>query len=165
MDRSRPGTKRWPCAYLMRFSTRESSKMEVGYTRCAGLDVHKKSVYACVICRNGNCKSREVCSFGTMTADLLKLADWLRERAVTHVAMEATGVYWRPVWAVLEGHFQQMLVNPQQSKALPGRKLDTKDGEWSADLLQHGLLKGSFVPPTPIQDWRDWTRYRIELRQ
>ena len=83
----------------------------------------------------------------------------------THVAMEATGVYWRPVWAMLEGHFEQMLVNPQHIKAVPGRKTDTKDCEWIADLLQHGLLKGSFVPPTPIQDLRDLTRYRVELRQ
>jgi transposase len=81
------------------------------------------------------------------------------------VAMEATGVYWRPVWAVLEGHFQQLLVNPQHIKAVPGRKTDAKDCEWIADLLQHGLLKGSFVPPAPIQDLRDLTRYRIELRQ
>jgi transposase len=81
------------------------------------------------------------------------------------VALEATGVYGRPVWAVREGPFPQMLVNPQQSKAVPGRKTDTKDCEWMADLLQHGLRKGSLVPPRPIQDWRDWTRYRIELRQ
>ena len=79
--------------------------------------------------------------------------------------MEATGVYWRPVWAMLEGHFEQMLVNPHHIKAVPGRKTDTKDCEWIADLLQHGLLKGSFVPPTPIQDLRDLTRYRAELRQ
>ena len=79
--------------------------------------------------------------------------------------MEATGVYWRPVWAVLEGHVEQMLVNPQHIKAVPRRKTDAKDCEWIADLLQHGLLKGSFVPPTPIQDLRDLTRYRAELRQ
>jgi transposase len=103
--------------------------------------------------------------FGTFTSDLLALVDWLKEAGVTHVAMEATGVYWRPVWAVLEGEFQQMLVNPQHIKAVPGRKTDAKDCEWIADLLQHGLLKGSFVPPTPIQDLRDLTRYRAELRQ
>jgi len=97
--------------------------------------------------------------------DLLLLADWLKECGVTHVAMEATSVYWRPVWAVLEGRFEQMLVNPQHIKAVPGRKTDTKDCEWIADLLQHGLLKGSFVPPTAIQDLRDLTRYRAELRQ
>lgn len=101
----------------------------------------------------------------TFTSDLLGLADWLKEQGVTHVAMEATGIYWRPVWAVLEGQFQQMLVNPQHIKAVPGRKTDAKDCEWIADLLQHGLLQGSFVPPTPIQDLRDLTRYRAELRQ
>ena len=100
-----------------------------------------------------------------MTADLLGLADWLRERGVTHVAMEATGVFWRPVWAVLEGQFELMLVNPHHIKAIPGRKTDAKDCEWIADLLQHGLLRGSFVPPTEIQDLRDLTRYRAELTQ
>jgi transposase len=103
--------------------------------------------------------------FGAFTSDLLVLADWLKQQGVTHVAMEATGVYWRPVWAVLEGQFEQMLVNPQHIKAVPGRKTDAKDCEWIADLLQHGLLKGSFVPPMPIQDLRDLTRYRAELRQ
>jgi len=100
-----------------------------------------------------------------MTTDLLQLADWLREQEVTHVAMEATGVYWRPVWAVLQGHFELLLVNPHHIKAIPGRKTDTKDCEWIADLLQHGLVRGSFVPPTDIQDLRDLTRYRAELRQ
>jgi transposase len=140
--------------------------MPVVYICCAGLDVHKETVSVCISrCETDGKKRQQVRVYGTFTQDLLMLVDWLRENGVTHVAMEATGVYWRPVWAVLEGHFQQMLVNPQHIKALPGRKTDTKDGEWIADLLQHGLLKGSFVPPTPIQDWRDWTRYRIELRQ
>jgi transposase len=93
------------------------------------------------------------------------LADWLKGHGVTHVAMEATGVYWRPVWAVLEGQFELMLVNPQHMKALPGRKTDVKDCEWLADLLQHGLVRGSFVPASPIQDLRDLTRYRVELTQ
>src|ERR1700723_1116932 len=140
--------------------------MEVVHARCAGLDVHKKSVYACVICRGTDGKKRqEIRSFGTMTADLLKLADWLREHAVRHVAMEATGVYWRPVWAVLQGHFELLLVNPHHIKAIPGRKTDAKDCEWIADLLQHGLVRGSFLPPTDIQDLRDLTRYRAELKQ
>src|SRR5258708_1570184 len=140
--------------------------MEVVHARCAGLDVHKKSVYACVICRGTDGKNgQEIRSFGPMTADLLKLADWLREHEVSHVAMEATGVYWRPVWAVLQGHFELLLVNPHHIKAIPGRKTDTKDCEWIADLLQHGLVRGSFVPPTDIQDLRDLTRYRAELRQ
>ncbi|HEX4785444.1 MAG TPA: transposase, partial [Candidatus Sulfotelmatobacter sp.] len=125
--------------------------MQVVHTRCAGLDVHKKSVYACVIYPKGDGKQWEVRSFGTMTADLLKLADWLREHQVSHVAMEATGVYWRPIWAVLQGHFELLLVNPHHIKVIPGRKTDTKDCEWIADLLQHGLVRSSFVPPTDIQ--------------
>jgi transposase len=140
--------------------------MQVLYARCAGLDVHQKTVSACVsVCEADGKKRRQVRVFGSFTGDLLVLADWLREQAVTHVAMEATGVYWRPVWAVLEGQFELLLVNPQHIKAVPGRKTDAKDCEWIADLLQHGLLKGSFVPPTPIQDLRDLTRYRVELRQ
>jgi transposase len=140
--------------------------MEVVHARCAGLDVHKKSVYGCVICCEADGEKRQQKqSFGTMTADLLRLADWLREHAVTHVVMEATGVYWRPVWAILEGQFELMLVNPHHVKAIPGRKTDAKDCEWIAELLQHGLVRGSFVPPTEIQDLRDLTRYRVELTQ
>lgn len=140
--------------------------MQVVYERCAGLDVHKKNVYGCVITleKSGR-KKQEVRSFGTMTADLLKLAEWLREHGVTHVAMEATGVFWRPVWAALEEQFELMLVNPYHIKVIPGRKTDAKDCEWIADLLQHGLIRGSFVPPTEVQDLRDLTRYRAELIQ
>jgi transposase len=136
------------------------------HARCAGLDVHKKSVYGCVICcePNGD-KRQEKRSFGTMTRDLLSLADWLKQHEVTHVVMEATGVYWRPIWAILEGQFNLILVNPHHVKAIPGRKTDAKDCEWIAELLQHGLLRGSFVPPTEIQDLRDLTRYRVELTQ
>jgi transposase len=140
--------------------------MQVIHARCAGLDVHKKSVSACVLCwESGARKSPAVRVFGTMTRDLLELADWLKAQGVTQVAMEATGVYWRPVWSILEGQFSLMLVNPQHIRAVPGRKTDAKDCEWIADLLQHGLLQGSFVPPTPIQDLRDLTRYRAELTQ
>lgn len=140
--------------------------MQVVHARCAGLDVHKKTVSACIsVCQAEGAKQQQMRVFGTFTSDLLVLADWLKEAGVTHVAMEATGVYWRPVWAVLEGQFEQMLVNPQHIKVVPGRKTDAKDCEWIADLLQHGLLKGSFVPPTPVQDLRDLTRYRAELRQ
>jgi transposase len=140
--------------------------MQVVHERCAGLDIHKKSVYGCAIWpgEKGD-KQQEIRSFGTVTAELLRLADWLREHGVTHVAMEATGVFWRPVWAVLEGQFELMLVNPQHIKAIPGRKTDAKDSEWIADLLQHGLPRGSFVPPHEIQDLRDLTRYRTELVQ
>lgn len=138
--------------------------MQVVHERCAGLDVHKKKVYECIIVpENNGKKKQEVRSFSAMTPDLLKLAEWLRAHAITHVAMEATGVFWRPVWAVLEGQFELMLVNPHHIKVIPGRKTDAKDCEWIADLLQHGLIRGSFAPPTDIQDLRDLTRCRAEL--
>ena len=139
--------------------------MQVIYTRCAGLDVPQKTVSVCVSVCEGQNKQQQTRVFGTFTRDLLALVDGLKEQQVTHSAREATGVYWRSVWAILEGHVGQLLVNPQHIKAVPGRKTDAKDCEWIADLLQHGLLKGSFVPPTPIQDLRDLTRYRAELRQ
>jgi transposase len=100
-----------------------------------------------------------------MTQDLLALADWLQACGVTHVAMESTGVYWKPVWNILEGQFEVLLVNAQHIKAVPGRKTDQNDAEWIADLLQHGLVRGSFVPPTPIRELRDLTRYRVSLVQ
>jgi transposase len=141
--------------------------MEVLYPCCCGLDVHKKSVTACVLWAEQKGKRRkEKRRFGTFTADLLKLADWLRECGVTHLAMESTGVYWKPVWNILDGQFQEvLLVNAQHIKAVPGRKTDQKDSEWIADLLQHGLLKGSFVPPRPTRKLRDLTRYRVSLAQ
>jgi transposase len=118
--------------------------MRVLYERCAGLDVHKKDVYACALVTDGQGQKRqEIRKFRTVTAELLELADWLNGLAVTHVAMEATGVYWRPVGAMLEGRFELLLVNPHHVKALPGRKTDAKDCEWLADLLQHGLVRGS----------------------
>lgn len=140
--------------------------MQVVHERCAGLDVHKKSVHGCVLWfdESGD-KQKQIRRFGTTTSELLRLRDWLGEHGVSHVAMESTGVYWRPVWTVLEGGLELMLVNPQQVKALPGRKSDVQDCEWLADLLQHGLIRGSFVPPTDIQDLRDLTRYRAELTQ
>src|SRR5262252_1276028 len=145
---------------------RGGTAMQVVHERCAGLDVHKKSIYACALWwdEKGE-RHQQIRSFGAMTAGLLRLGDWLQQHQVSHVAMESTGVYWRPVWAVLEGRFELMLVNPHHVKALPGRKTDVKDCEWLADLLQHGLLRGSFVPPTDIQDLRDLTRYRAELTQ
>jgi transposase len=100
-----------------------------------------------------------------MTRDLLELADWLQSQQVTHVAMESTGVYWKPVWNILEGQFEVVLVNAQHIKAVPGRKTDIKDCQWIAELLQHGLVRGSFVPPTPIRQLRDLTRMRTSLRQ
>jgi transposase len=107
----------------------------------------------------------EIRRFGTMTRDLLELADWLQGHHVTQVAMESTGVYWKPVWNILEGQFEVVLVNAQHIKAVPGRKTDIKDCQWIAELLQHGLLRGSFVPPTPIRQLRDLTRMRASLRQ
>ncbi len=137
--------------------------MQVVHEVCCGLDVHKKSVTACVLWASG--RRREKREFGTFTRDLLELADWLRACGVTHVAMESTGVYWKPVWNLLEGQFEVLLVNAQHIKAVPGRKTDQKDSEWIADLLQHGLLRASFVPPTPIRELRDLTRYRASLAQ
>ena len=140
--------------------------MQVVHPRCAGLDVHKKDVYGCTMVVDGKGKKhQEIRRFGTVTQELLELADWLKGHGITHVAMEATGVYWRPVWSVLEDQFELLLVNPHHVHALPGRKTDAKDCEWLADLLQHGLLRSSFVPPTDIQDLRDLTRYRVELTQ
>lgn len=137
--------------------------MQVVHEVCCGLDVHKKSVTACVLWASG--RRRETRAFGTFTRELLELGDWMRACGVTHVAMESTGVYWKPVWNLLEGQFEVLLVNAQHIKAVPGRKTDQKDSEWIADLLQHGLLRASFVPPTPIRELRDLTRYRASLAQ
>lgn len=140
--------------------------MEVLYPCCCGLDVHKKSITACVLRAQEKGKSRkEKRRFETFTQDLLRMADWLRECGVTHVAMESTGVYWKPVWNILAEQFEVLLVNAQHIKAVPGRKTDQKDSEWIADLLQHGLLRGSFVPPRATRELRDLTRYRVSLTQ
>jgi transposase len=134
------------------------------YPRCAGIDVHKKTAVVCARHAGGPGKPRQqVRSFGTLTAELLALADWLAEQGVTHVAMESTGVYWRPVYHLLEGRFEVLLVNAQHIKQVPGRKTDVKDCQWIAELLQHGLLKASFVPPAPIRELRDLTRQRSQL--
>jgi transposase len=136
--------------------------MQVLYPRCAGLDVHKDLVVARIRCV---CEPLhdEVRSFGTTTAALLELNDWLIEHAVTHVAMEATGVYWKPIWHLLEEHFELILANAQHIKNVPGRKTDVNDATWIADLLAHGLIRASFVPPAPIQELRDLTRTRKQL--
>ena len=140
--------------------------MRVLYERCAGLDVHKLTVVASLILTSATgTDSREVRTFATTTAGLLALADWLASHEVSHVAMESTGVYWRPVFNVLEGSFEVILVNAQHMKAVPGHKTDIKDSEWIADLLRHGLLKASFIPPKPIRDLRDLVRYRKTLVQ
>jgi len=138
--------------------------MQVLYPRCCGLDIHKKTVVACVLLSElDGTIQRFVRTFGTMTADLLALGDWLSVHQVTHVAMESTGVLWRPIFNVLEEGRTLILVNAQHIKALPGRKTDVKDSEWIADLLRHGLLRPSFIPPPPIRILRDLTRYRKSL--
>ena len=140
--------------------------MHVVYPYCCGLDVHKRSITACLLRSEASDRGHpEIRRFGTMTRDLLELADWLQSHHVTHVAMESTGVYWKPVWNILEGQFAVVLVNAQHIKAVPGRKTDIKDCQWIAELLQHGLVRGSFVPPTPIRELRDLTRMRASLRQ
>jgi transposase len=138
--------------------------VDILYRCCAGLDVHKKTAVACVrrLDERGHAH-HEVRTFETVTADLLALSDWLAERGVTDVAMESTGVYWKPVFNVLEGRFAVVLVNAQHIKRVPGRKTDVKDCQWIAQLLQHGLLKASFVPPRPIRELRDRTRQRAQL--
>lgn len=138
--------------------------MERVYERCCGVDVHKKRVVACLRLPGGRHRRRgTVRTFGTTTSELLRLADWLTENGCTHVAMESTGVYWKPVFNVLEGVCEVLLVNAQHIKAVPGRKTDVRDCEWIAELLEHGLLKPSFIPPEPIRDLRDLTRYRKTL--
>ena len=137
--------------------------MEIVYKRCCGLDVHKETVAACVMVREGEKGQKEIRTFGTMTSDLLVLHDWLLAHRVTHVAMESTGVYWKPIFNLLEGSFEVLLVNASHIKTVPGKKTDIKDCEWIADLLSHGLLRGSFIPPQPIRDLRDLTRYRKSL--
>jgi len=139
--------------------------MQVVHARCCGLDIHKKTVVACVVLTSANGHvQREVRTFGTMTADLLALADWLADLEVSHVAMESTGVYWRPIFNLLEDETRTLLlVNPQHIKAVPGRKTDVKDSEWLADLLRHGLVQASFLPPAPIRELRELTRHRKAL--
>jgi transposase len=140
--------------------------MQVVHERCCGLDVHKRSVVACVlITRPDGAVERQVRTFKTMTTDLLALADWLQRLEVTHVAMESTGVYWRPVYNLLEDGRTLLLVNPQHMRAVPGRKTDVRDSEWLAELLRHGLLQASFIPPAPIRALRELTRYRKTLVQ
>ena len=129
--------------------------------RCCGLDVHKKSVVACAVTPEG----QEVRTFRTMTKDLLELSDWLKDHRVTHAAMESTGVYWKPVYNLLEADFTVWVVNAHHMKAVPGRKTDVKDAEWIADLLRHGLLRPSFIPDRPQRELRELTRHRRNLIQ
>ncbi len=138
--------------------------MEVLYARCAGLDIHKKTVVACRVTPGADGQPvKEVRTFGTLTDDLLGLGDWLAESGCTHITMEATGVYWKPLYNLLEDRFSLLLVNARHIKAVPGRKTDVRDCEWIADLLQHGLLRASFVPARPERELRELTRYRTSL--
>jgi len=137
--------------------------MEVVHARCAGLDVHQQQVTACLRLVHEARIRQEVRTFSTTTQGLLALSDWLSEEGVTHVAMESTGVYWKPVWHVLESTFELVLANAAHIRNVPGRKSDVSDAMWIADLLAHGLIRGSFVPPTSIQELRDLTRTRKQL--
>src|SRR6266496_5257031 len=137
--------------------------MEVVNPRCAGLDVHSRRISACARIVTDRGVSREVCSFGTSTGELRAMADWLESKGCTHVAMESTGVYWKPVWHVLEGRFELVLANASQVRNMPGRKSDVSDATWIGELLAHGLIRPSFVPPAPVQEMRDLTRTRKQL--
>ena len=138
--------------------------MDVLYPRCAGLDVHKDTVVACARLVTEQGVTQEVAVFGTTTRALLGLADWLAGRGCTHAAMEATGIYWKPVWHVLsDGELGLVLANAAQVKNVPGRKTDVNDAMWIADLLAHGLIRGSFVPPAAIQELRSLLRTRKQL--
>jgi len=137
--------------------------MEIVITRCAGLDVHKATVVATVRVPDERGRRQMATeTFGTMTADLIALREWLQAFGVTHVALESTGIYWKPVYYVLEDAFELLLINMQELKHVPGRKTDVKDSEWLAQLLECGLLRSSFVPPPPIRELRDITRYRVQ---
>jgi transposase len=137
--------------------------MQLLYARCAGLDVHARQVVACVRIVVNHGLTYERLTVATTTRGLLELTDWLKTHAVTHVAMEATGVYWKPVWHLLEGEVELTLANAQHVKNVPGRKNDVNDAQWLADLLAVGLIRGSFVPTAPVQELRDLTRTRKQL--
>jgi transposase len=138
--------------------------MRIIYKRCCGLDVHKKVIVACLLVLEPDGElRREIRKFGTMTQDLLALLDWLQQANCTHVAMESTGVYWKPIYNILEGHLEVVVVNAQHLKGVPGRKTDVLDAEWLAECFQLGLLKASFIPSAPVRELRDLTRYRTSL--
>ena len=138
--------------------------MDALYERCCGLDIHKRTVVACLIVPGPDgAPAKEVRTFGTMTDELLALADWLAGAGCTHVAMESTGGYRQPIYNLLEGSFELLLANARHIKAVPGRKTDVKDCEWIGDLLRHGLLRASFVPDRPQRELRELTRYRTSL--
>ncbi len=129
--------------------------MRVIYPRCCGIDVHKKMIVACLLICTAQGVQKEIPTFSTMLSDLLRLRDWLKAQRCEAVAMESTGVYWKCIWNVLEEEMELLLCNAQPIKAVPGRKTASKDAEWIADLLQHGLLRASFVPARPQRELRD----------
>jgi len=137
--------------------------MEIVHPKCAGLDGHQDTVVACARVVAGSSVTHDVRTFGTTTQELVALSDWLTAHGCTHVAMESTGVYWKPVWHVLEGSVELVLANAMHIRNIPGRKSDVNDATWIAELLAHGLIRGSFVPPAPIQELRDLTRTRKQL--
>jgi len=140
--------------------------VQIVHEICCGMDIHKKLIVACLLKVDSQGRPhKEVRSFGTMTNDILALGDWLASEGCEHLAMESTGVYWKPIFNVLEGQLEIILTNPRHMKAVPGRKTDVQDAEWIADLLQHGLLKPSFIPPAPQRQLRELTRYRTTLVQ
>ena len=138
---------------------RKELVVEILYRCCCGLDVHAQTVVACLI----NEGQKTIRTFSTMTDDLLRLSDWLVAEGCTHLAIESRGVYWKPVFNILEGQMEVILVNARHVKAVPGRKTDVRDCEWLADLLRDGLLKASFIPPLEIRELRELTRYRQTL--
>ncbi len=140
--------------------------MDVLYERCCGVDVHKKMVVACLITPDAaGTPTKETRTYGTMTADLLEMMDWLVDAGCTHVAMESTGVFWKPLYNLMEGTLEILVVNAAHMKNVPGRKTDVKDAEWIADLLRLGLLRPSFIPDRPQRELRELTRYRTSLLQ
>ncbi len=145
-------------------SHREKKSMHVVYERCCGIDVHKKFVVVCLcILTAQGAILKEIRTFTTMTQDLLRMLAWLKQAGCSHAALESTGVYWKPIHNLLETELEVLLINAQHIKAIPGRKTDVKDAEWIADLLQHGLLRASFIPPRPQRELRELTRYRASL--
>jgi transposase len=137
--------------------------MDVVHPACAGLDVHQQTVVACARTGSGKAVAYDVRTFGTSTPELVALSDWLTAHRCTHVAMESSGVYWKPVWHLLDGHFELVLANAMHIRNIPGRKSDVNDATWIADLLAHGLIRSSFVPPASVQELRDLTRTRKQL--
>jgi len=138
--------------------------MDIVRPRCPGIDIGKRSLTACVITTDARgTPAKEIRTFGTLTSELLALADWLEAAGVTAVAMESTGSYWKPIWNLLEDRFELLLANAAHLKAVPGRKTDVRDAEWIADLFRHGLLRASFIPPRPERELRELVRYRTTL--